>query len=68
MSATDATDPPFAVGTLVKLRSGGPLLTVTRVGVDVECMWFQTEEFKARTFPAAALVVSRDDPPPVASR
>lgn len=57
------TDAP-AVGSLVKLRAGGPVLVVTRVDhAGIECTWFQTDEFKSKTFPAAALQPYLDDPP-----
>jgi len=31
---------PFNVGDVVQLKSGGPLMTVTGVGSNITCTWF----------------------------
>ena len=52
----------FQVGDLVKLRSGGPKMTVQSVndgqeGQLVHCVWFEQEQGSphSHTFPAGAL-------------
>ena len=48
-------------GDTVRLRSGGPLMTVVLiVGDAVRCAWFQGKENREGSFPAAAL--DREDP------
>ena len=53
----------FQVGDTVKLKSGGPHMTVTQVGngvtgvPTVRCTWFEGNEQKTGGFPAAGLQV-----------
>lgn len=49
----------FAIGDTVKLKSGGPMMTVAEIeGEEVVCLWFEkSQQFKQR-FPAATLRVS----------
>ena len=48
-------------GDTVRLRSGGPLMTVVLlVGDAVRCAWFQGKENREGSFPAAAL--DREEP------
>jgi uncharacterized protein YodC (DUF2158 family) len=52
----------FQVGDTVKLKSGGPHMTVTQVGngvagvLTVRCTWFEGSEHKTGGFPAAGVV------------
>jgi uncharacterized protein YodC (DUF2158 family) len=54
----------FRVGDTVKLKSGGPLMTVTNPGGQtggktvVSCTWFDGSEVKASVFPPDALEVA----------
>ena len=51
------TEPPFPVGTTVRLNSGGPLMTVDRIGdCTVECVWFRGKEALRESFAVAALL------------
>jgi uncharacterized protein YodC (DUF2158 family) len=50
----------FKVGDLVRLKSGGPLMTVSNVGtaggqLAVWCVWFEKDDQKSATFPPDAL-------------
>ena len=50
----------FQPGDLVKLKSGGPTMTVEKVGhvgnaVAVFCTWFEDNELKRASFAPAAL-------------
>ena len=48
--------PPYPIGATVRLKSGGPVLTVTAIqdGL-VEVQWFEGQEAKQRILPVAAL-------------
>lgn len=46
----------FAVGDTVKLKSGGPTMTVAELeGEDVVCLWFDKSQQCKQRFPAATL-------------
>lgn len=47
-------------GDTVRLRSGGPLMTVVEAGEAVRCAWFQGKENREGSFPAVAL--DREEP------
>jgi uncharacterized protein YodC (DUF2158 family) len=54
----------FKVGDIVNLKSGSPMMTVTRVGTTngeptVWCVWFLESEQKSGTFPPGALESSQ---------
>ncbi len=52
----------FKKGDLVRLRSGGPTMTVNRYdGKDWDCAWFVDNTFGHATFSEAALVASKDE-------
>ena len=55
-----AGDTVLKAGDTVRLRSGGPLMTVVEAGEAVRCAWFQGKENREGSFPAAAL--DREDP------
>lgn len=51
--------PDIKPGDLVRLKSGGPAMTVTKLADDdAKCMWFESNEFlRQETFPSVALVI-----------
>jgi uncharacterized protein YodC (DUF2158 family) len=54
------------IGDVVKLKSGGPTMTVEVItketaGATVRCVWFDDAEFKRGIFPAATLEKAEDD-------
>lgn len=54
------------IGDLVKLKSGGPTMTVEAItketaGATVRCVWFDDADFKRGIFPAATLEKVEDD-------
>jgi uncharacterized protein YodC (DUF2158 family) len=59
--------PPLRAGDLVRVRSGGPLMTVTGVhGDQVNCSWtnWDTGQLKSESFPTALLAEPfRSEPP-----
>lgn len=59
------------VGTIVKLKSGGPDMTVEEVVVaystqqptgDVDCQWFAGKKLEKGRFPVASLELVNSDP------
>ena len=51
---------PFVTGDIVRLKSGGPLMTVERLldfvdPIQVECQWFASKKLQNGRFPPAAL-------------
>jgi len=49
----------FKVGDTVRLKSGGPLMTVRNTG-EIECTWFLKDQLKKGTFPADVLKKGED--------
>lgn len=48
-------------GDVVRLKSGGPQMTVTRVtGTEVDCIWFFEYKPQSYTFNSAVLVKAHD--------
>ena len=47
----------ISIGDTVQLKSGGPVMTVVYVDSDgnMDCAWFDGEEKKTGSFPAAAM-------------
>jgi uncharacterized protein YodC (DUF2158 family) len=64
-AATQVTAPALRSGDLVRVRSGGPLMTVTGVqGDQVNCAWTDWDgALKSETFPIAVLSVPVTVPP-----
>jgi uncharacterized protein YodC (DUF2158 family) len=54
MKGDDMTQ--FTIGDVVRLKSGGPAMTVVRLGKSILCEWFTGDATYHREFPAAALV------------
>ena len=61
---------PFAVGTIVKLKSGGPDMTVELIVInystkqptgDVDCQWFAGKKLEKGRFPIASLELVTPD-------
>ncbi len=60
----------FVAGDVVKLMSGGPLMTIESVGPDAyvnnvivaACVWFVDGETRARNFPTGSLTQIAGDP------
>jgi uncharacterized protein YodC (DUF2158 family) len=47
----------FKVGDTVKLRSGGPLMTIYAIDSDeISCQWFNNDEIKGATFNSEVLI------------
>ena len=58
------TDQKFKTGDVVKLKSGGPIMTVTNVaGTDaVNCVWFDNNNKESSgKYPEAALEIFKAD-------
>lgn len=53
----------FAVGDVVRLKSGGPTMTVASADRSngTKCQWFAGKKMEWGYFPAESLVVSADD-------
>lgn len=52
--------PPFRIGATVKLKSGGPTMTVTAIQHGhVETQWFNGVDAMQKIYPVAALKESR---------
>lgn len=49
---------PLKVGDVVRLKSGGPQMTVQRIGESVECSWFAGQEASRGTFTRSALIAA----------
>ncbi len=48
---------PLHIGQIVKLRSGGPQLTVRLIdGSDAVCIWFYGEKLQEKTLPITTLI------------
>ena len=60
-----AKEKSLKAGDTVRLRSGGPLMTVVEAGEPVRCAWFQGKENREGSFPAAA--IDREEPPCVSA-
>jgi uncharacterized protein YodC (DUF2158 family) len=55
---------PLRSGDLVRLRSGGPLMTVKNVeGDQVNCIWSEEGEIQSGSFPVALLAAPLTTPP-----
>jgi uncharacterized protein YodC (DUF2158 family) len=65
-AVTQVTAPALRSGDLVRVRSGGPLMTVTGIqGDQVNCAWTDWDgALKSETFPIAVLSVPVTVPPP----
>jgi uncharacterized protein YodC (DUF2158 family) len=64
-AAMEKAPPALHAGDLVRVRSGGPLMTVTGIQGDrVICDWSEDDELKSASFPIAALTPPMITPPP----
>ena len=62
-AAADASVPRLKVGDRVRIRSGGPLMTVDSITNDqVLCMWDDGEGITSAPFPLATLMVEEPGP------
>jgi uncharacterized protein YodC (DUF2158 family) len=62
------TPPPFKAGDVVRLRSGGPRMTVILCDaidgvMGADCLWFVAGRTEAARFPAATLAAWQPRPP-----
>jgi uncharacterized protein YodC (DUF2158 family) len=54
---------PFRIGEIVKLKSGGPNLTVRSIhGPQVDCLWFCEGKLNQATLPSATLISTELEP------
>lgn len=54
----------FNVGDLVRIKSGGPVMTVRAVvadGLIFECQWFAGKKLESGRFPAASLLQAEEE-------
>ena len=55
-TSTDQVDPQLRQGDLVRLRSGGPMMTISAIdGGQVLCVWNENGQTNDATFPAEVL-------------
>lgn len=56
----------FKIGDTVRLKSGGPLMTVVYVGADgktIDCNWFVDDKPVRNSYPPEALEISKPPQP-----
>lgn len=53
--------PPYPIGATVRLKSGGPLMTVTALSTSglIETKWFEGETAKQNIYPIGAVIPGR---------
>jgi uncharacterized protein YodC (DUF2158 family) len=67
------TDPEFQIGDAVRLKSGGPRMTIADLtDVDGEpqvvCVWYDQYHREARrSYPASSMKLDRESPPDLAA-
>lgn len=64
--ASSVPTPTFKAGDLVRLKSGGPLMTVIKydkTGTVVVCQWWQQGKFQNQNFSEGSLAISQPDTP-----
>ncbi len=50
----------FSIGDTVRLKSGGPTMTVESInGTIVYCVWYRPDEFLRNYFPESTIVIYR---------
>ena len=55
----------FKTGDIVKLKSGGPVMTVESYGGEIAgCSWFDGKSHRTETFRADSLVPAEEPKPP----
>jgi uncharacterized protein YodC (DUF2158 family) len=63
LAGTEASVPRLKVGDRVRIRSGGPLMTVDAITSDQAlCIWDDGEGITSATFPLATLMVEEPAP------
>jgi uncharacterized protein YodC (DUF2158 family) len=54
----------FVVGNVVRLKSGGPIMTIEEInGRTIYCVWYKPDEFLRNHFPIESLIIYKAPTP-----